>query len=523
MKKLNGYVVFLILIIVALSIFYYDSLLDHPPMGIHQWRQTDCLVLTRNYMKGASFFEPELDILLADNYTTGKSAGEFPLLYYVVGKIWTLTGENLMLYRLLYLTILLACLYTLFKSAKYVLNNDFYAATITLLLYTSPLFVFYGVSFLTDVPAFCFSVIAVWFLIRYYQKAVPHAFSMAMLFFALAGLIKVSSLIPFLFFGFILLIESVFKVKTLKNQTVFKNKWYEWAGFSVVLLVIVAWYWYAHWYNLQHQFKYTFNAPYPVWKISGEKEWMQIIEGIRYHISPIFHNQVVWAVLLPVFIINLFLKNKIPPMAYWANILLPLGGLIYFMLWLPLFGIHDYYYTPFLSVMLGIFIPFIYFLSIRFKNNKYLKTITGIFLIYSMWYAVEVVNLRKISQSGNDMIVNNEKFVSLMHWSNWNKSVTWDRFQNIEKYFIEIGVNPEDKIIALPDPSFSISLFYTNRKGWTNYMNYHKKEDIKYLIDKGAKFLFILDEKVLEENFIQPFITNPVGNYNGILIYRLSK
>ena len=114
-----------ILLFAVFSISYYDSVLDKGPLSMHIWRQTDCLSLTSNYANGATLFEPEIHFQGSDDLTSGKSAGEFPALYYVVGKIWSLTGESYLAYRLFYLLILFAGSFALFKSLKILLNDAF--------------------------------------------------------------------------------------------------------------------------------------------------------------------------------------------------------------------------------------------------------------------------------------------------------------------------------------------------------------------------------------------------------------
>src|SRR5687768_15134922 len=92
-----------LLVFLIFAGFYYDSVLEKGPLNDHLWRQTDCLSMTRYYARGADFFEPEVNIQLGDKYTTGKTAGEFPILYYSIGKLWKVSGESYFTYRLVYL------------------------------------------------------------------------------------------------------------------------------------------------------------------------------------------------------------------------------------------------------------------------------------------------------------------------------------------------------------------------------------------------------------------------------------
>lgn len=76
------------------------------------------------------------------------------------------------------------------------------------------------------------------------------------------------------------------------------------------------------------------------------------------------------------------------------------------------------------------------------------------------------------------------------------------------------------RVISISDPSFNVSLFYVDRDGWTNYSKIDA-EGMKSFIRKGAKYLFVSDENVLKEDFIQPYITDEIGNFKGIHIYKL--
>ena len=209
--------IFVLLFIIFAS-FYYDSVLSKGPLNAHMWRQTDCLSITRNYSQGVHFLQPEMDILLADNHSTGKTAGEFPILYYTVGIIWKYLGESYLTYRLFYLLILFAGIVAFYKSLKILFKAPFWAIVISALLFTSPVYASYGVSFLTDAPAFSFVLIGLYFLLQYHKKRSIKIFYLAMAFFALGGLIKISSLIAFLFLFIIFLWESIFCIQSLGNR-----------------------------------------------------------------------------------------------------------------------------------------------------------------------------------------------------------------------------------------------------------------------------------------------------------------
>lgn len=85
---------------VLLSLLYLTPMLGEGMMRTHMWRQADCLSITHHYYTGNPFLEPEMHIQLGHNYTTGKSAGEFPVLYYMVAGFWKVFGKSYLSFRL---------------------------------------------------------------------------------------------------------------------------------------------------------------------------------------------------------------------------------------------------------------------------------------------------------------------------------------------------------------------------------------------------------------------------------------
>ncbi len=480
--------------------------------------------MTRYYARGADFLEPEVNIQLGDKYTTGQTAGEFPLLYYSVGQIWKVFGESYLSYRVFYLIILFFGVFCFYKSVRLLFKDHYWAVILAGLLFTSPVLVVYGVSFLTDVPAFCFVLIALYFLLRYHLEQTRMLFWIAMLFFAFGGLVKISSMVAFVFLFFILFIETL-GVKTLRTKKVFRCSWMEWIGFIAVVLALMAWYVYAAHYNNVHKFKYTFNDIYPLW--NPEEGGIPVLwKKITMLTSHVFYSRYMIFLMGGLLLFHLFLWKRIPLFAYLTTIIVSIGVFIYILLWGPLLGVHDYYFAALLVLFPGILLPFMWFIKTRFPkafSGYVVKGVAALFLVYNFIYCINVVKLKTRAQEGDFPIVGNEEFVGTMRWLNWDADANWMRFERIKPYLLQIGVGKEDRIISLPDQSFNVSLFLADRKGWTNFETLVEPEKIDMLISrKGAKYLLISDPALLEQSFIQPFITEKIGEFENIRVYRLS-
>jgi len=512
---------FVILLLIFL-VFSFDSTLDKPPTGQHLWRQTDCLSMTQQYAEGAPFFEPQMHIQLGDDNTSGKSAGEFPILYYTVGKIWAFFGQNILTYRLIFILILFFGIFSLYKTMELVLKNKFWSITLTLLFISSPAYIFYSVNFLTDGAAYSFTLIALYFFTQYCIGVKKRHFYFVILFFTIAGLIKVSSLIAFVFLGFIYLIE-LFPIATMGYRKLYQNRKFESLLFVLVPGLIFSWYLYAHHYNNLHHFKYTFNNIFPLWKMN-KIELELVINKIASFSSYIFYSRPFLYLLVLICSINIFSWRKINLLAYTTNVVILIGSIVYFILWAPLMGEHDYYYNAILILAPAIIIPFIWNLKenyFRIYSNRTVKTLFSLFVFYNLWYCASIVQLKGHSSIAKHAIIRNEKLINEMEWFNWNNTSNLYRLVRIQPQLQEMNINKSDKVIIIPDNSFNTTLYLLNRKGWTNFMNYSTSADIDNLIDKGAKYLFILDDHYLTEEYLQPFFTHPIKEIEGVKIYKL--
>jgi hypothetical protein len=512
-----------VLLFSILATLYYDSFLTKGPFTNHAWRQTDCLSLAHNYMDGASFLSPQVHNQLGDHLTSGKTAGEFPILYYVVGQIWKVTGESYFVYRIFYLLILFSGIFALFKSLRLLIIDWFWSTTIALLLFTSPVFIIYGVSFLTDIPAFCFVLIAGYFLTAYYFKKSKIFFWFAILFFCLAGLIKISSLIGFIFIFGVFILENL-NLKTLKSSQLFKREKFEWIGFSAVILSILSWYSYASWYNDQHHFLYTFNSIYPLWLID-KKESLELSNEVKNFTSYFFFSRPVLYTLTTLGLINLFQWKKLPLFPYLANVAIIVGCAIYFLLWAPLMGVHDYYYGALLILFVGIVVPFFWVLKSFFKTkfkNKIFKIVGILFLVYNSTYSFGLVKMAMQSKELSLFKISAPHFYGKLEYLNYANQ-RWKRFEDIRPYLKKIGIKKEDKVISLPDNSFNISLYLMNQKGWTGYSGGDQTENIRLRINKGAKYMLISELEILEKENLKPFLSEQIGEFEGIYIFKLSR
>ena len=516
-------IIFIVLFSVF-AIFYYDSFLTKGPFNNHAWRQTDSLSLTHFYKEGASFFKPEMHNQLGDGLTSGYTAGEFPILYYIVGQVWKLTGENYLTYRLIWLAILFFGIFAFYKGLRELWGDWFWSAALPLLLFTSPIYIVYGVSFITDAPAFSFALVGGYFFVRYYKERKWKHFLWFLFFFTLVGWLKISSLVGYVFLVGMYVLEVIpFLRKHIKTK-IYLGNWKEGLGLLSVFLLIFAWYFYASHFNLKHGFLYTFNNIYP-FNLMNAKD-IEEMKYIIWHLTSYqYFSRSVISLLLLIGIVNLFLWKKMTWSAYLATPVVVLGCGIYFYLWAPLMGVHDYYYIAMLVMLLAILIPFVYFIRETFPTifrHPITKVLMAVFVVYNFMYGLSITKYRTLSRDIHLVTANNPILYEKMEALN-GAYANLIHFQDIQPMLREWGIRPEDKVISIPDPSFSISLYIMNQKGWTGSRGFEDKGYIPHLIEKGAKYLILTDGNIAQHENVAPYVGEKVGSYEEIIVYRTKK
>ena len=500
-------------------VYGYFEILNLKPYGIHYWRQSDCLAFAGNYyQQDLSLIKPEIYWL--GNTSNGAAASEFPVLYYLTAKIWNITGQNDKVLRLINIFIVFTGLFFLLKIFTKQTGLKFWSLLSVMLLFTSPMLVFYTNNFLPDAPAFALALIGLFFAWNYYTSfKIKHLYLTA-LFFLLAGLIKISSLIGlFALLPIHIYILFFDKAKRVKYNTLIP--------FLLIFTAIAAWYYYAFRYNsvnLEGVFRQGIS---PVWEYSNTQR-NEIFEAFKKDIFPLFFNVYalgIMGILLLLTIVLVKHTNKFL-LAYFAFLLF--GTIGYFTLFYVVFDAHDYYLVNILIIIPAFLLLFLDFAnrSFNFINNKFLKIALSVITALLILLTAQI-NRQKYFSADEDFLVKNGIYEVDQKWE-WNHYDYKKRFKALESirpYLQEIGIKPEEKIISIPDPTPNYSLYLMGHKGWSDYDPYNKDLEYKFKrsLKYGAEYLVVNDTVVFSERkYLEKYRNNLVGKYENVYIYRLN-
>ena len=96
-------------------------------------------------------------------------------------------------------------------------------------------------------------------------------------------------------------------------------------------------------------------------------------------------------------------------------------------------------------------------------------------------------------------------------------------FEQLKLAMREHGIERDDRIISVPDPSPNITLSLLDQKGFTDLYNENMTGDerIAFYVDKGALFLVCSSAEWLEERAESPWLQQPIIDLEGLVVFDL--
>lgn len=508
-----------ILLLFMVSLFYgYQHIIFKKPQSIHKWRQADCASIALNYYQnGMHFFEPEVNNLTSDGGTSGKCmTSELPLLYYSSAILYKIFGYHDFLYRLLNTLIFLLGLFYLYKSILLLSDDTFWSIALTLLLFSSPVLVYYGNNYLSNSTAFAFTLIGWYYFLCFLTEKRLKLFYVSLLIFFFAALFKVTALFSLLAIISVYLLE-LMKIKQLPEISgSFLKKSYFIVPVFLVLLLTGSWLFYAHYYNTLHQCTYFSTTIFPIWNYDKD-DILTILKQIYTNWGTQYFHPSGYILLIIVAGYAIIHRVKASLLFIYLTFFILIEEIVYFLLQFWTFRDHDYYTID--MFILAVIILFTGIHTLKVKHHAllksiWLKAVFVLFIGFNLYYAQIKLNER-YSEQINDFKRNEDLYT-------------------ITPYLRSIGISASDTVISIPDGSH-VSLYLMNQKGWTEYIEanfnrgalYHYNADslsVSESIRKGAKYMIVNGiGELYAKPYLQSFCTYLLGNYNNVLIFELNR
>lgn len=283
------------------------------------------------------------------------------------------------------------------------------------------------------------AVIAFGFGYSFIQTQKTKHLLLSCIFFAIAGLLKVTALLGLAAFLLAFVFDSLLNKKSIFNKKLF---W-----MLLAFIPTAAWIFYAKWYNQAHLCHYFSTQTFPIWELD--------LHGIQYHLELIaerwkgqFYPTASLLVMGVSIVLMFFRIKRIKNLFLLWLLFTSLGTLAYLAMQFQVLFAHDYYFTNLFILPLMLLVePFKVLSNIA---NKWLKLGVGLALFVCLGFAI------------NDAKSAAEKrFLKF-------EDITRERLIKLEPWLTRVGVKPQDKVVFATDES-NVSLYYLKRKGWTQY------------------------------------------------------
>lgn len=509
-------------LLLMLSVAYdFYGIFEHVPFSMHTWRQMDALSIASNYFyDGFKFFEPRMNFQISEG---GRAVGEFPILYYINALIWKLTGPNYFTPRLLNVLISYAGLVALFQIGIQLFKGRFWAACIApLVLFCSPIYVFYANNYIVNVPALSCLLMAWYYTLRYFDRPKTRTLLVAMLLFGLMAAFRTTMLLGFLPLLLVFYWSRIFNPNGFRYFT----HPIEVALLHLPIIVSMGWMTYVKTYNLTYGSEYFLTTINPFWFYTKDtRTWLDIIE-VRI---PEFYQYGVWGLLVIGIGFMGWNRKKLIQSVQIGLLLLALGSFSYGFLWFNNLDDHDYYYLEFYLLTTSIVLTTVHLIGTHYPNisrSIYLKIGVGIVLLEMVLNCALVVRNRyhAIDQDWARVFLTKDQ-TEKTKYDTWQYDLYHRGLEGLEPDLRKWGIQRNDLVLSLPDISPNITLQEMNQKGFTScYLwGLSAQEMVEECINRGAKFLIINDHNYLKDHDLSLYTHQKVGQYLNVSVYKLPK
>jgi len=487
--------ILLLLFVVCLFFLnFYTKTLFYRPGSIHQWRQADCLSITKNYYEeGFHFFSPKIHY---QGPVDGKAVSEFPILNYTVACLWKVFGEHEFIYRLLEYLIFLTGIFFLFNTILRFYKSPLLAFFTASVFLTSPLLAYYSLNFIADVPALSIGIISFCCFLTFYNTKRVKFFYWALFLGTLAVLVKASAVMGLSVLLFFSLADILRLNKVLGTEGLFVKKTLPLVSILVAISCIIAWYRFALSYNDNNSNNIFLLTVLPVWEMDED----QLIYNLKFLFNnhfPVFLNKPMFFFFITLVIFVSAKFRELNSFLKYSFVFATLFFISYLVFFFQVFSVHDYYLN---NLMIFPVITFLCFAHIISKTNFVLNNIAFVRLfiicvvLFNALHAAAVYRLRTVE---DDKLVYWFPFISedeskLAKYLFWDYSHSIKRIEGFTPELRKHGIKRNDLILSIPDQSFDISLYFMDQKGFPisrdHFMNdttvaeRFLKRKVKYLV-----------------------------------------
>jgi hypothetical protein len=460
------------------------------PQGIHFIRQSDSLSFASNYfLFDYGLFEPHVFNLTS---TDGAAACEFPVLYYIAAIVYRFTGESYSVLRIIHLAIISCGFIAAFQFMHRRVKDFVVATSLTIILITSTVVMYYASNFLVDSAALGLALLGIERFDRFRTSEMTRHFVLSVLLFTLSCLLKITFAIwPLALFGALFSFQKPF----LKR-----------ARLALLLPVVsaVIWFSIATLYNQRSGDDYFLTSSIPIWQLNTG-EAAQLLDAVtHYWIGSYYPPITRWALLIALGLFAWNIKRhdrfdlKFMAIAFT-------GMVCYFLLMGRAFINHDYYFLPIVPWIL-LLLSCLSAPLLRLNNKKIQRALI---------LAPVVVCLAAVTYTSQKLdrryFLSNDPFD--------------DAALSMREEISQHGLPLPDlaqPVIVIGDPTRNGTLLFLKSKGmtYTDLEHFLSAMDRQHVPENAG---MIYSTEALSESHLRQLSAQPAGNTENWYCYTISE
>lgn len=495
-------------IITSMSLFFTFNQLSEFPYKKHSWTNCDRLAITLRYV------DNNLKPLPAESYVMNYqdkfskpldhsiTAVDMPLYEYLGAIILTVadTRDPLPL-RIFYLMLSVVGLYFLYKLMMLISDGNFFVSLgLTILVLSSPTFIFYQSGFVMGVPVLSTLFIGMYFYLKSYIGDDIRLFYLSIFLFMISSLVR----LPFMII--LIAVSCVECWQVIVHKRINNKKWM--ALFICYFIILAS---FAYNYYIREVYGSMFlSSIMPATSFAEFRNIIYIVVnrwGLEYFT---YRHYIVVAILIVLSVLMMVRKGKkaniVRERCLFVVLVILLGVIMYSLLMLKQFRDHDYYFLD------TFFFPGILLIGYFISHLPKPKTWAGI-----LFFTITIAYVLPESKAVNESVQNN-------YWGTTeNTYMTYNNYKDSDKLLDSLGIESDARILIYNSYSPNIPFILMNRRGYAvdDVSEDNVLKTLKWKSDYIVIHRNLFDEMPyvyihLENNF------EKVGENKTLLVYRNS-
>lgn len=485
---------------------------DKIPYGMHQWRQCDAYSMALNYaMEPRGLFQPAIHF--QHGAGGGDAVGEFPLTYFINGKLWKAIDLQPWTLRWTHLALLLLGCWCLFRTLTQLVSLRS-ALALTWFSMASGLMAFYGPNYLVNAAGLGLVYAGWWQAYKWWRSECTNGWAQGwmILAFSLALLFR-----PTLALGLIPPALAVFGTQ----------RWWRWTvSLGIPVVVGVTWVIWTKWLNSQNESVYFLTTIRPLWEaVSIDATW----RAFREDVLPHWYHPYVLAVCGIGLVASLVRTVNSPTQnTRWARAsagLLALASLAYIGLWFENLNVHDYY-----LIELQVGVPVVGVWAVNCWRNEGRRMKRAAWMVFMAALALQLVDaglrtrMKHRPMGGwlyEHVVPARER--DIWAWFHWDQDRRFGQVSEWTSVLRSMGIERKDLVLSVTDPSPNISLSLMDQKGFTNLYDdaYQGEERVAFCVGKGAAYLVCNDPDWYEAHKESRWLTQQMTQLGNFRVFDL--